>query len=190
MTLTTTQMLRKTERACLKPVITKPLLSNRDKYTTRIVPLCYLQSGSARPTMAHTLPCDQRQTSVRIQWIAELRKPYSPQQLPNGCVSRRQFGMSSANRLLAPSRHVGGVGVFILCVNLWRYSHLMRSSILTLWGHGQSKSLFLQPRHSHVMRKPTAASCAPPPFPPRSSGRPPATVDRCRIIASCVTRLA
>src|SRR5271165_5751093 len=63
--------------------------------------------------------------------------------------------MSSANRLLAPSRHVGGVGVFILCVNLWRYSHLMRSSILTLWGHGQSKSLFLQPSHSHVMRKPT-----------------------------------
>src|SRR5208283_1973047 len=40
--------------------------------------------------------------------------------------------------------------VFILCVNLWRYSHLMGSSILTLWGHGQSKSLFLQPRHSHV----------------------------------------
>src|SRR5208337_1581664 len=28
--------------------------------------------------------------------------------------------------------------------------------ILTLWGHGQSKSLFLQPRHSHVMRKPTS----------------------------------
>src|SRR5271165_2426597 len=47
------------------------------------------------------------------------------------------------------------VGVFISCVNLWRYSHLMRSSILTLWGHGQSKSLSLHPRHSHVMRKPT-----------------------------------
>ena len=29
----------------------------------------------------------------------------------------------------------------------------MGSSIFTLWGHGQSKSLFLQPRHSHVMRK-------------------------------------
>jgi hypothetical protein len=46
-------------------------------------------------------------------------------------------------------------GIFILCVNLWRYFHLMGSSILTSWGHGQSKSLFLQPRHSHVMRKPT-----------------------------------
>src|SRR5271157_5650845 len=34
-------------------------------------------------------------------------------------------------------------------------SHLMGSSILTLWGRGQSKSLFLQPLHSHVMRKPT-----------------------------------
>ena len=59
---------------------------------------------------------------------------------------------------LSRNRRVGSVGVFILCVNLWRYSHLMRSSILTLWGHGQSKSLFLQPRHSHVMRKPTAGS--------------------------------
>src|SRR5271169_6145127 len=47
------------------------------------------------------------------------------------------------------------VGVFISCVNPWRYFHLMGSSILTLWGRGQSKSLFLQPRHSHVMRKPT-----------------------------------
>ena len=46
-------------------------------------------------------------------------------------------------------------GVFISCVNLWRYFHLMGSPILTLWGHGQSKSLFLLPRHSHVMRKPT-----------------------------------
>ena len=46
-------------------------------------------------------------------------------------------------------------GVFISCVNLWRHFHLMGSTILTLWGHGQSKSLFLQPRHSHVMRKPT-----------------------------------
>src|SRR5271169_5016233 len=46
-------------------------------------------------------------------------------------------------------------GVFISCVNLWRYFHLMGYPILTLWGHGQSKSLFLQPRHSHVMRKPT-----------------------------------
>src|SRR5271157_2980557 len=56
---------------------------------------------------------------------------------------------------LARPRQVEAVGVFILCVNLWRYSHLMWSSILTLWGHGQSKSLNLQPRHSHVMRKPT-----------------------------------
>jgi hypothetical protein len=63
----------------------------------------------------------------------------------------------SANRRVSGNRHVRSVGVFILCVNLWRYSHLMRSSILTLWGHGQSKSLFLQPSHSHVMRKPTAA---------------------------------
>src|SRR5271166_3737016 len=31
----------------------------------------------------------------------------------------------------------------------------MQYPILTLWGHGQSKSLFLLPRHSHVMRKPT-----------------------------------
>lgn len=44
--------------------------------------------------------------------------------------------------------------VFILCVNLWRYFHLMGSPILTLWGQAQSKSLFLRPRHSHVMRKP------------------------------------
>jgi hypothetical protein len=62
-------------------------------------------------------------------------------QLPDG----RQTG----NRLL------GSIGVFILCVNLWRYFHLMGSPILTLWGHGQSKSLFLEPRHSHVMRQPT-----------------------------------
>src|SRR5271169_2560254 len=46
-------------------------------------------------------------------------------------------------------------GIFILCVNLWRYFHLMGSPIATLWGHGQSKSLFVQTRHSHVMRKPT-----------------------------------
>src|SRR5271165_4770525 len=46
-------------------------------------------------------------------------------------------------------------GIFILCVNLWRYFHLMGSTILILWGHGQSKSLLLQSRHSHVMRKPT-----------------------------------
>ena len=56
---------------------------------------------------------------------------------------------------LAPNRLRGSVGVFILCVNLWRYFHLMGSPIFTLWGHGQSKSLLLQPRHSHVMRKPT-----------------------------------
>ena len=47
------------------------------------------------------------------------------------------------------------VGVFILCVNLWRYFHLMGSPILTLWGRGQAKSLFLQHRHSHIMLKPT-----------------------------------
>ena len=46
-------------------------------------------------------------------------------------------------------------GIFISCVNLWRYFHLMGSPILTLWGHGQAKSLFLLHRHSHVMRKPT-----------------------------------
>ena len=62
--------------------------------------------------------------------------------------------MGSAIPRLARSRHVGSVGVFILCVNLWRYFHLMGSTILTLWGQGQSKSLFLHPRHSHVMRKP------------------------------------
>ena len=45
---------------------------------------------------------------------------------------------------------------FILCVNFWRYFHLMGSTILILWGHGQSKSLFLQPRHSQVMRTPTS----------------------------------
>src|SRR5271165_6933048 len=53
------------------------------------------------------------------------------------------------------NRHVGSVGVFILCVNFWRYFRLMGSPILILWGHGQSKSLFLQPCHFHVMRKPT-----------------------------------
>src|SRR5271169_1565821 len=31
-------------------------------------------------------------------------------------------------------------GVFISCVNLWRYFHLMGYPILPLWGHGQSKS--------------------------------------------------
>jgi len=31
----------------------------------------------------------------------------------------------------------------------------MGSPILTFSGHGQSKSLFLQPRHSHFMHKPT-----------------------------------
>ena len=46
-------------------------------------------------------------------------------------------------------------GIFILCVNLWRYFHLMAAPILILWGQSQSKSLFLQPRHSHAMRKPT-----------------------------------
>ena len=69
-------------------------------------------------------------------------------------ISRQTVELPLACKL-PRHRHVGRVGVFILCVNLWRYSHLMRSSILTLWGHGQSKSLFLQPRHSHVMRKPT-----------------------------------
>ena len=67
-------------------------------------------------------------------------------------------GVRETKRRLARNRHVGSVGVFILCVNLWRYFHLMGSPILTLWGHGQSKSLFLQPCHSHVMRKPTAPS--------------------------------
>src|SRR5271169_5411358 len=52
-------------------------------------------------------------------------------------------------------------GVFISCVNLWRYFHLMGYPILTLWGYGQSKSLFLQPRHSHVMRKPTKTTNSP-----------------------------
>ena len=31
----------------------------------------------------------------------------------------------------------------------------MASPILTSWGHGQSEALFLKPRRSHVMRKPT-----------------------------------
>ena len=56
---------------------------------------------------------------------------------------------------LALNRLLGIVGVFILCVNLWRYFHLMWSPFFTLWGHVQSKPLFLQSRHSHVMRKPT-----------------------------------
>ena len=47
-------------------------------------------------------------------------------------------------------------GIFILCVNFWRYFHLMGAPILILWGQSQSKSLLLQPRHSHVMRKPTS----------------------------------
>src|SRR5271169_4422242 len=46
-------------------------------------------------------------------------------------------------------------GVFILCIKLWRYFHLVRSPILTLWGRGQFKSLLLQPSHSRLMRKPT-----------------------------------
>src|SRR5271169_6171989 len=70
-------------------------------------------------------------------------------------LGRGRSASAKLSRNPTANRHVGSVGVFILCVNLWRYSHLMRSSILTSWGHGQSKSLFLQPRHSHVMRKPT-----------------------------------
>ena len=70
-------------------------------------------------------------------------------------LNRTQWSAKHSLVTLGRNRQVGSVGVFILCVNLWRYSRLMRSSILILWGHGQSKSLFLQPRHSHVMRKPT-----------------------------------
>ena len=47
-----------------------------------------------------------------------------------------KLGVWCANAKLARNRHVGSVGVFILCVNLWRYFHLMGSPILTLWEHG------------------------------------------------------
>ena len=70
-------------------------------------------------------------------------------------------------------------GVFILCVNLCRYFHLMGSSIFTLWGHGQSKSLFLRPRHSQVMRKPTS------PLPPGCGGKSMQNYRKLRY-ASCV----
>src|SRR5271166_439347 len=59
---------------------------------------------------------------------------------------------------LPRNRRVGSVGVFILCGNLWRYFHLRGSPILNLWGHGQSKTLFLQPRNSQVTSKPTESS--------------------------------
>jgi hypothetical protein len=61
------------------------------------------------------------------------------------CARSRQIVELPLACKLPRYRHVGGVGVFILCVNLWRYSNLMRSSTLTLWGRGQSKSLFYTP---------------------------------------------
>ena len=66
-----------------------------------------------------------------------------------------QFDALHLSSLAPRHSHFRTGGIFILCVNLWRYFHLIGSPILTLWGQSQSKSLFLQPRHSHVMRKPT-----------------------------------
>ncbi len=38
------------------------------------------------------------------------------------------------------------------------FTHIQQREVLTLWGHGQSKSLSLLPCHFHVMRKPTKIS--------------------------------
>ena len=59
-------------------------------------------------------------------------------------VLRKNLRRTESARVWAQMATASGGGVFILCVNLWRYFHLMGSTSFTLWGRGQAKSLFLQ----------------------------------------------
>jgi len=63
-------------------------------------------------------------------------------------------GSEQHSPLTLATNPIWEVSAFSSCASISGDIFISWGPILTLWGHGQSKSLFLQLCHSHVMREP------------------------------------
>jgi len=126
----------------------------------------YLRSKKslARPVVGLLLerPPAARQRlrpSLNLHWFPSASSDQAPAHSPDTGPPPKFRTSYRADVAQGKNSHTWSIGAVLnLCAHLWRYFHLMGSPILTLWGHGQSKSLFLLPCHFHVMGQRTGGT--------------------------------